>query len=248
MKPLLIIKTGDTYPELAAEFGDYEHWINAGFGELNLPVQVIDPRHGGVLPSIDTIAGVVVTGSDSMVTDRAAWSEDVAAWLAQLVKHNTPVLGICFGHQLLAHALGGEVGFHPQGLELGSVDIQKTPSAASDILFKDLPMKFAAQEAHRQCVQKLPPNAVLLASNEFELHQAYRVGAYAWGVQFHPEFNREIAQRYIQRLATSLSKDAALMPQAVESTEAASLLKTFGTIVKNQQDLLYRCAAPMHVG
>jgi GMP synthase-like glutamine amidotransferase len=67
-------------------------------------------------------------------------------------------------------------------------------------------------------------------------------------VQFHPEFNREIAQRYIQRLATSLPKDAAQVqiPQAVESAEAASLLQRFGAIVKEQQNLLYMRAAPAH--
>ncbi|MEZ4555438.1 MAG: gamma-glutamyl-gamma-aminobutyrate hydrolase family protein [Caldilineaceae bacterium] len=57
-----------------------------------------------------------MTGSHSMVTDRAAWSERSADWLRAVVAAEWPVLGICFGHQLLAHAWGGVVG---PGIEMG---------------------------------------------------------------------------------------------------------------------------------
>ena len=119
--PLLIIKTGETFAHLSAQAGDFEHWVEAGVAGHGLPVAVVDARQPGGLPAPHTIAGAVLTGSLAMVSDRADWSEALGTWLATAVQQQTPVLGICYGHQLLAHALGGEVGYHPGGLEIGTV-------------------------------------------------------------------------------------------------------------------------------
>ena len=62
-------------------------------------------------PHPDEIAGVVVTGSAAMVTDRHPWSERTARWIADN-DGKTPILGVCFGHQCVAHGLGGEVQWH----------------------------------------------------------------------------------------------------------------------------------------
>src|SRR5690348_8631928 len=76
------------------------------------------------------IAGVVVTGSHSMVSHREPWSERAAQWLAGVVESDrVPVLGICYGHQLLAHALGGEAGDHPAAIEIGTVQVRTTEAA-----------------------------------------------------------------------------------------------------------------------
>ena len=84
MLPLLIVKLGDTIPDLAARRGGFETWIAAALGDA--PVRVVDPRfdaHG--LPDPGEISAAVVTGSRAMVTDRAAWSETTARWLARVV-------------------------------------------------------------------------------------------------------------------------------------------------------------------
>jgi GMP synthase (glutamine-hydrolysing) len=131
---LCIIKTGDTLPVLRERHGDFEDWIARGLAGQGLPVRTIDPRQGANWPAPAQIAGVVVTGSPAMVTDRADWSERTAAWLAQLVEEEVPVLGICYGHQLLAHALGGTVGRHPQGIEIGTVTVECADAARGDAL------------------------------------------------------------------------------------------------------------------
>lgn len=232
---LYIVKTGDTLPALREQHGDFEDWIEHGLNGQGLPVRTIDPRSNSEWPAQALIAGVVVTGSHAMVTDRAAWSERTAVWLAQLVRTEVPVLGICYGHQLLAHAMGGVVGHHPRGLEIGTVLVQCTEAAQDDALLSNLPACFAAQVVHEQSVLRLPPDAVVLASNAHEPHQAFRVGPSAWGVQFHPEFSGDAMQGYMNAIGPRL--EAAGDSVAVRQTpEAATLLPRFAQWVATRRD------------
>jgi GMP synthase (glutamine-hydrolysing) len=214
--PLLIVKTGDTLDTLRSTIGDFEQWVQAGLGTTHLPVQVLDARQHGDLPAPTALAGVILTGSHAMVSDHEPWSEALVPWLRTLVDQGTPVLGICYGHQLLAHALGGQVGYHPNGLELGSVDITLTPAAQADALFSGLPPCLQAHVVHAQTVRTLPPDAVHLAANAHEPHHAFRAGRQAWGVQFHPEFSTTAMQGYVDHLAPTLP--AGHRPPSVQET------------------------------
>ncbi len=235
MSTFIILKTGHTYPSIAKNFGDFEHWIQSGIDVGAMPIQVTDPRTEDGFPAMDKVAGVIVTGSRCMVTDREAWSEASALWLSRLVESDVPVLGICFGHQLLAHAMGGEVDYHPEGIEIGTVAIRCTEFAAQDALFRGLPDELRVHAVHRQSVRRLPSDAVLLAGNEFEPHHAYRIGNSAWGVQFHPEFSEEVMAGYIRQLGPELTKsgkNADELLDGVRMTEWAGLiLKRFGEFV-----------------
>ena len=234
--PLVIVKLGDTHEALRARRGDFENWIAAGLGTQTLPILVVDPRRGDALPAPDTLSGVVLTGSHAMVSHREPWSERTGEWLARLVAQDTPVLGICYGHQLLAHALGGEAGDHPQGMEVGTVTVTLDEAAATDPLLRGLPAAFQAHVVHRQSALRLPEGAVRLAGNAHEPVQAFRVGANAWGVQFHPEFDAEAMRGYIDLLADELASggaDPAALRDGVGRTDAAAgLLGRFARIVE----------------
>lgn len=234
--PLVIVKLGDTHEALRARRGDFENWIAAGLGTQTLPILVVDPRRGDALPAPDTLSGVVLTGSHAMVSHREPWSERTGEWLARLVAQDTPVLGICYGHQLLAHALGGEAGDHPQGMEIGTVTVTLDEAAATDPLLRGLPAAFQAHVVHRQSALRLPEGAVRLAGNAHEPVQAFRVGANAWGVQFHPEFDAEAMRGYIDLLADELASggaDPAALRDGVGRTDAAAgLLGRFARIVE----------------
>lgn len=244
---ILILKLGDTLPELAAELGDFEHWVAQGLHSSGLPLDIttLDPRTDtSQLPAVASLlarrSGVVLTGSHAMVTDRAPWSEATARWLADAVPQGVPVLGICYGHQLLAHALGGEVWPHPGGLEVGTVHVEPTPAAAADPLFgpwlADLEAdRFLAPVAHRQSVRRLPAGATVLAHNAFEPHHAFSVGPCAWGVQFHPEFSTQATRGYVDHLSADVRTQgvcaSGLMAQVAPSPQAARLLPRFARLV-----------------
>ena len=232
---LLIVKTGSTHDHIRERLGDFEDWVATGLREGGgRNIVVFDAQAAVPPPPLETLAGIVLTGSHAMVSDREPWSEALVPWLQEAVRLNTPVLGICYGHQLLAHALGGEVAYHPGGVEIGTVSVYLNESGASDALLAGLPMVFDAQATHWQSVRDLPPGAVLLAGNAFEPHHVFRVGAHAWGVQFHPEFSEQALCAYLDgqgaRLA-EVGKDAHAIAAALKPTPlAASLLPQFARL------------------
>lgn len=236
MKPLAIIKIGTTFPGLRLDCGDFDTWVREGLGHDSGPVSVIDVEAGDPLPLSRDVRGVVVTGSHAMVTDRLEWSESLAGRIRLWVYDEVPVLGICYGHQLLAHALGGLVDYHPQGREMGTVDIDLFPACSADPLFRGLPPRFPVHATHAQTVLRLPEGAVCLAGNDFEATHAYRVGEQAWGVQFHPEYSSRILKAYIDERAADLESQGHDLPAIYrtvkETPEASSILKRFAHIAK----------------
>jgi len=193
---MLIVKTGTALTALADPDGDFEDWIARGLGRR---VQVCSVYEGDELPSPHATDGVVVTGSAAMLSDHEAWADRTAEWLRTAVDAGVPVLGICFGHQLLAHALGGRVGPNPRGREIGTISVALADGAADDPLLGGLPARIDVHATHLESVLELSPGAELLASSPLDPHHAFRVpDRPVWGVQFHPEFSAAITRGYVE--------------------------------------------------
>jgi GMP synthase (glutamine-hydrolysing) len=231
VKPLLVVKCGSTLPALRERRGDYEDWIVAGMGLAPGRARVVAPAEGAELPDPGAFAALVLTGSSAMVSAREAWSERTAVWLREVVAVGTPLLGICYGHQLLAHALGGRVGVNPRGREIGSVEIELRPQARHDALFAELPPRLAMQATHVECVLELPPDARLLAASQGDPHQAFALGSRAWGVQFHPEFDADVIRGYLEARSGILGREGldaeALLAAVRDAGDGRALLRRF---------------------
>lgn len=236
MKPVLIIKAGTTFQTTARVFGDFEDWTIRGMELSGEEARVMAAYKNERLPTDNTFCGVVVTGSHSMVTDHEPWSEELAKWISQLIEQQVPILGLCFGHQLLSYAMGGEVGNHPKGREIGTVHIKMNPAGTVDDLLKVLPREFLAHVTHTQTVLHLPPGAEVLAGNAFEPHHAFRLGDCAWGVQFHPEFDAAIMRSYIDEQGQELEAEgqdiSSLRCGVIETPHAAMVLRRFADLVR----------------
>ncbi len=230
MKPV-ILKTGSTLPELRQRRGDYEDWIAAGLGLDLAALEVVSVYAGAELPKVSDVLAVVVTGSSAYVSDREPWSERAAGWLAELVAAGTPLLGICYGHQLLAHALGGRVERNPRGREMGTVEVALLPEAGGDPLFRDLGNPLTVQATHLESVTELPPGARRLGENALDPHHAFAVGAAAWGVQFHPEFDADVMRAYLvarREILLGEGIDPGPLERGVtQSPQGPDLLRTF---------------------
>lgn len=239
MRQILILKTGCTIDAIARERGDFEDWIAAGMALSGTGVLTVPVFKDMPLPAPDGFAGIVVTGSPAMVTQREPWITTSEQFLRDALAANVPVLGICFGHQLLAQALGGDVGWNPGGREIGTVDVRRDEAAADDPLFTGLAADFPAHVTHMQSVIRVPEEATVLAGNAFDPHQGVRFAPLAWGMQFHPEFDEGIMAGYIRERASQL-KEEGLDPQILlervrPAPEAHSLLRRFAAICRAAQ-------------
>lgn len=220
--PFLIIETGDPAPELR-RYGPFSHWIRIAAGLGRDEAVVCRVLAGQALPRREGFAGAIISGSGAMVTERLDWSERSAAWLADAARAGMPLFGICYGHQLLAHALGGTVDWNPCGREIGTVAIQRLADADTDPLLARLPANFGAHATHMQSVTGLPAGAVRLACSAQDACHAFRWGRNTWGVQFHPEFGTRLMRGYIRARREKLRHEG-IDQAAVEATVRAAPL------------------------
>jgi len=235
LKQIALIKTGSTLDEIKPRHGDFENWFAAGMGLSDF--RQIDVFRHQALPDPEHLAGVVITGSPAMVSAREAWSERTAQWLRKAVHAGLPVLGVCYGHQLLAHALGGRVGPNPAGRQIGTVRAQLIDFNIKDSLLGHLPQSFPAQTSHSEAVLEAPTGAVRLATSPLDDNFALRFADRVWGLQFHPEFSAAIVSDYIRYRAGDLRKEGLdperLLAAATETEAASTVLRTFTSLVKN---------------
>ncbi|HEX2678898.1 MAG TPA: glutamine amidotransferase [Polyangiales bacterium] len=236
MSSLVVIKTGTGVASVVAKRRDCEVWITAGTGLSSGDVQVVDVYLDAALPKPSDVPAVIVSGSPAMVTDRAPWSERTGEWLRELVALGTPVLGICYGHQLLAHTLGGEVRDNPNGRQIGTLDVTLSEHAQSDPLFGSFRGSVHVPVSHVQSVTRLPERAHVLGSTPRDPHHAVRYAENAWGVQFHPEFDSGIVRGYIDARRDQIRAEGhdpqALWDDAMDTADGTILLRRFMDVAR----------------
>lgn len=237
-KPFLILKTGSLTPlsqGFAERFGDTEDTFLTGAGLAREAAHVIDVQMGEPLPEDRRpYAGVMISGSADMVSAQADWMRTTGAWLRETMEQDVPVLAICFGHQLLAHALGGKVGPNPKGLEGGTVTIDL--AAEGDPLFGAMPARADLQAHHYETVLVPPPGSEILASSDRDRHQVLRHAPLAWGVQFHPELTMPMMEELMDALATGDdAHDHRRMRDTLRpSPEGPALLQRFVALARDR--------------
>jgi GMP synthase (glutamine-hydrolysing) len=229
---IVVLRTGDAVPSGAARRGDFFEWIQAPVravyeGELTL----VDVRELDPLPVDDLLdaRGYFVTGSPSSVTERAPWMLRTEALLRRIHAERKPVLGICFGHQIIAQALGGEVAKNPRGREMGTVAVTLRP-AVNDPLFDGLARVFPVNATHVDTVSVLPEGVEVLADSALEPTAAYRVGNIRC-VQFHPEIDGDVMRGYLESRKPILQTEGfdvdKMLAEAVDTPSGPRILQNF---------------------
>lgn len=167
--------------------------------DIDADVDIYDSRSGGY-PMFDAYDAAVVTGSRASVYWDEPWIDELKTRVREAINTGLPVLGVCFGHQLVADVRGGSV-VDRGNYEIGYHEIQRcdvpTRNAPGPDLLEGLPETFTAFTTHSDEVVDLPDSAVALAENEYSL-QAFRDGPYVFGVQFHPEYDMETAATVVR--------------------------------------------------
>lgn len=207
-RPILILQTGDVPAgvKAAGNLKNFDRMFIAAADYGPREVEVIRAQKEPLPVDAAKYSGVIITGSPSMVTDREDWSEKSAVWLRRAIAADVPVLGVCYGHQLVAYALGGVVGWHSKGMELGTHTVTLAPGAACHPLLCGLPGAFPANLAHSQSVLTPPRGARILASSAHERHQILAYGERVLTLQFHPEFTGRIMEVYVNYLTATRNR------------------------------------------
>lgn len=227
---LVILKTGQAIAPVLERRGDYDRLLAEGIGVSRY--RSVDVVSGDNPPTLERITAVVVTGSSALVTEREPWSERTGRWLVDAAQHGLPILAVCYGHQLLADALGGRVDHNPKGRQIGSIDVHLSEEGVRDPLLGARGPTLRVHATHRQAVLELPPGAVRLASNALDENQAYRLFERVWAVQFHPEFDAEIMREYVLNRVEILRAEGldpdALLERIHETHDGGEILRRFG--------------------
>lgn len=220
---------GQPLPEVEQRRGDYGRLIRT-HARTGAAVRWVthDVRRAAPLPGPRDADAFIMTGSSSSVTERAPWMLRAEELLRQIVFARTPFLGICFGHQMLAQALGGEVRKNPFGREIGTVRLARTGDSP---LFAGLPRTFDVHQTHVDAVTRLPLGAEVLATTARDPVAAYRLGAGVHAVQFHPEMDADIIRGYVTARA-SIIRDEGGDPEALlagvhDGTRGHDVLRNF---------------------
>jgi GMP synthase (glutamine-hydrolysing) len=186
--PLIgILKVGTTRlsDARARRGGDYDAWFREALEPLGARSVTVDAV-AGPLPSQVHWDGLIITGGPSSVHNREPWSEAAGAWVAARIREGMPTLGVCYGHQLIADALGGESVPNPGGPEVGNFEVEVIED---DPIFRGMPRPFHAHLIHFDAVTRLPKGARALARSAATEFQAFAVGEHVRCVQWHPEFD-----------------------------------------------------------
>lgn len=146
----------------------------------------------------DNVHGVLSLGGEQNVGDPLPWLEAEAAYLKGAHQREIPVIGICLGSQLIAHALGGKVAPLPDNAyEVGMLPVTLNTTAQVEPMFGGIAWEHPQFHHHGFHVETLPPGATLLASSKRTKVQAYKVGVRTYGFQYHPECDRAMIRAYL---------------------------------------------------
>jgi GMP synthase-like glutamine amidotransferase len=164
--------------------------------------------------SFDTYGAVVLTGSKADAFSDAPWIVTLRKRVTELLAQNKKLLGICFGHQLIALCLGAKVGRAPNGWGVGRMTYDWH---ATDLAFTPEVERVSLLVSHQDQVLELPSNARLLASNDHCPVAAYAIGQHVFCVQGHPEFVADYSGFLLERRRSQLGE--ILYEKAIESLQ-----------------------------
>lgn len=232
---IVVVKTGEPVAGVLARRGSFKDLIVGAAGEAWAGSwDEVDARTGP-FPEPRSAAAFVITGSAANVPDREPWMLDLEAWLRDVVDSGTPTFGICFGHQVLAQALGGEVLRNPRGREIGTVSIEVTGDDPALWPGGSTAAAFSANATHVDSVVRLPPGAVALARSGLDDHQAVRFAARCHSVQFHPEVDADVMRSYVDARREILAREGfdveALVGRIDDGVGATEVLRRWIRVV-----------------
>ena len=214
MKKVVILSAGPGLPEIVELYGHSSEWIPNILSSKNLDF-VIKNVYNNDECTIDDGDVWIITGSKYSVYENVPWINNLVDFVKLLIKNKKPVLGICFGHQVIAKSIGADVIKNPLGWELGSYSINLTDSGLNHNLFFGINNYDIVYESHQDVVVNLPSDVNILANTKKSI-QSFQYKNNIYGVQFHPEFSWEVTRMLMDlRISRGILVDNNLLKKSI---------------------------------
>jgi len=207
-----LIQCGHVHPDLVPTLGDYPELFTDLLAPEGLELTAFDVDHGEFPTDLAAFDGWVVSGSANSAYEDLPWIHQTEDLLRHLVADEAPMVAVCFGHQLLAQALGGRVAKSPDGWGAGLHRYQ--------FVGDPLPWMDPAPDggvriiaSHQDQVVELPEGAEVIARTDHCPIAAYTLGPSVFAIQPHPEFTTAVSRGLVERRRDRIGEaasDAAL--------------------------------------
>lgn len=201
--------------------------------DWNAPEMLLAPYDGVILGGsgeYDFDGGRPLT--DEVRIESKAIVERLRPLLAYVFAHDVPLLGVCYGHQIVSEYLGVPVVNDLDQKKVGSHDVCLTEEGKLDPLFTELPERFIGQYGHKDSLSALPPGAVLLATGPSCKTSALRFGSRIYTLQFHPELTEKDVEWKLANSPGYLPEGITLEELIKPSPEASTLIPRFAKLIE----------------
>jgi len=200
-----ILQTGLSPDMLVKDFGDYDQMFVKMLAGRGFSFQTYKVLDGEFPASPQDADGWLITGSRFGVYEGHDWIPPLENFVREIVAADLPLIGVCFGHQIIAQALGGKVAKHDGGWSIGHVEYQLKDGTT-------LPLHAWHQD---QVIEK-PDSAETIGSTDFCEHAVLAYGDKVLTMQPHPEFGTEFVQGLIEKRGRGVVPDHQLAKAAKE--------------------------------
>ena len=166
--------------------------------------EVFNVTHQIFPKSLDNFDGIIITGSPASANDKDLWIKELLSTVRCSINKKIPIFGSCFGHQVIAKALGSKIIKNPDGWSFGLV---KTQVVADASWLEGLEKETLVYAAHVEQVKDLPTGAKLLFKTDGCDVAGFSIGNNVFTTQYHPEMSRQFMMALTEELSIKLGKE-----------------------------------------
>jgi len=212
-----VLLCDDVRPDLQVRHGNYPAMFSHLFSQVDPSVvlnfyRVIDGQYPDTVNECDAY---ISSGSKFGVNDEIKWVRVFEAFIHQLYQQHIPFIGICFGHQMIARALGGEVCRSDNGWGIGAASVRFNLEEVNQHSWLIKPNHcYSLLVSHQDQIAKPPESTIVLAGSEFCPYAMIQVGTHFLGIQGHPEFTPAYSHDLINARRDSYPEATAKAAQA----------------------------------
>ncbi len=203
---IAILQCDDVLEKFQPQFGNYRDMVRQMFQPFDGPFEFsgFDCQKGHFPEDIDSYDCYITTGSKASVYDKQPWIGQLIRFVGQLDKHKKKLIGICFGHQIIAMACQGMVEKSPKGWGVGVAvnQLVTTPDWMSETK-----PELNIIVSHQDQITTLPKDAVVIAKTDFCPFFMVQWNNHFLSIQGHPEWNREYSRALINERRAIIAKD-----------------------------------------